>query len=336
MKAERIHKIRINILSFTLFLVFSLITVGALFQAVAEFIDQRIYPPNGRLYDMGENDIHLYCSGTGDTTIILESGFRYPSLLWDPIQRELAKSAQVCSYDHPGIGWSDPAAMPPEGLLYVEELNRLLRKRDIQNPLVFVSYGDGVLVAELFAIQYPENIRGLVFVSPYIVETIEEQSDPWSYSGLLSRPQQLYRALETWLGITRTRGYVGLLPNYQTILSGFNSEFKQEFLSMTVFRTDYWTSIEGDIPIKDSFRTEISTSRQTISKPLIILTDDVSSISDEIDINKTTFGTILADFHRIIPTLTVETCLDCGGVLPLTDPDVVVKTIIRMINQVTP
>src|SRR5436309_2156283 len=61
--------------------------------------------PLGKLVDVGGYRVHLYCTGTGSpTVVIVGAGF---SFNWGLVQREVAKVAQVCSYDHSGIGWSD-------------------------------------------------------------------------------------------------------------------------------------------------------------------------------------------------------------------------------------
>src|SRR5437016_6331871 len=61
--------------------------------------------PLGKLVDVGDYRVHLYCTGTGSpTVVIVGAGF---SFNWGLVQPEVAKFTQVCSYDHSGIGWSE-------------------------------------------------------------------------------------------------------------------------------------------------------------------------------------------------------------------------------------
>jgi hypothetical protein len=49
----------------------ALATSGAIYQAVATAIDQRSYPPPGRLIDVGGYKLHINCVGDGSPTVIL-------------------------------------------------------------------------------------------------------------------------------------------------------------------------------------------------------------------------------------------------------------------------
>jgi pimeloyl-ACP methyl ester carboxylesterase len=85
---------------------------GAIYQAAASASDSKKYPPPGELYDVGDYGLHLYCTGEGSPTVILEVGGSSPALVWYLVQPEIAKVARVCSYDRAGYGWSDPGPLP--------------------------------------------------------------------------------------------------------------------------------------------------------------------------------------------------------------------------------
>jgi len=67
------------------------------------------YPPPGKLYDVGDYRLHLYCTGEGRPTVILEAGAGNPSIGWSVVQSRVEGYARVCSYDRAGFGWSDPS-----------------------------------------------------------------------------------------------------------------------------------------------------------------------------------------------------------------------------------
>lgn len=68
--------------------------------------DDDRYPAPGRLLTVAGNDLHLYCTGTGAPTVVLEAGLGEPSLTWAGVQSALADDHRVCSYDRAGLGWS--------------------------------------------------------------------------------------------------------------------------------------------------------------------------------------------------------------------------------------
>src|SRR2546429_5483581 len=117
--------------------------------------------PLGKLVDVGDYRVHLYCTGTGSpTVVIVGAGF---SFNWGLVQPEVAKFTQVCSYDHSGIGWSESG--PKDSCsLRVSEVDTALKNAGIQGPYVLVGHSLGGLVARLYAGRYPDEVAGMVFV----------------------------------------------------------------------------------------------------------------------------------------------------------------------------
>lgn len=73
-----------------------------------QVIDQPRPAPLGKLVDVGGRKLHLYCTGQGSPTVVLESGAGSFSIDWALVQPEVAKITRVCSYDRAGYGWSAP------------------------------------------------------------------------------------------------------------------------------------------------------------------------------------------------------------------------------------
>ena len=63
-------------------------------------------PPLGELVDVGGYRVHLYCIGSGSPTVVITGAGS--SFDWGLVQRDVAKFARVCTYDHSGVAWSDP------------------------------------------------------------------------------------------------------------------------------------------------------------------------------------------------------------------------------------
>jgi pimeloyl-ACP methyl ester carboxylesterase len=123
--------------------------------------DQNAPAPLGKLVDVGGYRVHLYCTGTGSpTVVIVGAGFSFD---WGLIQPEVAKSTQVCAYDHSGIGWSDSG--PKDSCsLRVSEVHNALKSAGIKGPYVLVGHSLGAVVARLYTGRYPDEVAGLVFV----------------------------------------------------------------------------------------------------------------------------------------------------------------------------
>lgn len=145
---------------------FAAISLGALYQALATRHDRKRFPPPGRLIELGGHRLHLLESGSGSPTIVLEAGLMSTVLSWSHLQRELAQSYRVVSYDRAGLGWSDLGPLPRTADRIVDELHTLLERAAIPPPYILVGHSFGGLTMPLFAARFPVEIAGMVLVDP--------------------------------------------------------------------------------------------------------------------------------------------------------------------------
>lgn len=147
-----------------LLLVLILVPLGVLYQTDQIRLDQRQYPPPGVLVHVGEQQFHLYCTGSGKPTIVLEAGLGDSSFIWNRVQKELSDATQVCSYDRPGLGWSDFSAelIPRERV--AENLHMLLANAGVQGPYILVGHSIGGIYIREFTYAHPDEVAGLVYI----------------------------------------------------------------------------------------------------------------------------------------------------------------------------
>jgi Predicted hydrolases or acyltransferases (alpha/beta hydrolase superfamily) len=123
-----------------------------------------LYPPPGRMIDIGGRRLHLYETGQGSPTVVLEAGIAATSLNWRPVQSEIAKFARVASYDRAGLGWSDAPDSPLTLTRLVDDLHALLDGAELQPPYILVAHSFGGLIVRAYARRYPQNVTGIVLV----------------------------------------------------------------------------------------------------------------------------------------------------------------------------
>lgn len=139
---------------------------GFLYQILGTRRDGMRFPPPGRLVDIGTHRLHLLEQGSEDPTVVLEAGLMSTVLSWTGLQRRLAQSYRVVSYDRAGLGWSDPGPMPRTSDRLVEELHTLLQRASIRPPYILVGHSFGGLTMPLFAARFPDETAGMVLVDP--------------------------------------------------------------------------------------------------------------------------------------------------------------------------
>lgn len=137
---------------------------GAAYQWIATRNDLAANPPPGRLVDVGGYKLHIWCTGSGEPTVILEAGLGGSSADWGYVQPEVAKFTRVCSYDRAGMGYSDPRPSPRTAGRIAHELAQLLHSAKIDGPLVLVGASIGGLTVRVFASEHTGRVAGLVLV----------------------------------------------------------------------------------------------------------------------------------------------------------------------------
>jgi pimeloyl-ACP methyl ester carboxylesterase len=175
---------------FGLFLTFALPVLGR-FVAEPALADPDMagFPPPGQLVAVDGHQRHLFCTGTGTPTVILEEGAGGASLNWVWIQRMVAATTRVCSHDRPGYGWSDPSDTPRDAETVGRELDALLKSAGENGPFIVVGHSLGGAYARMFAAQQRDNIVGLVLVdatSPSAFATMTEVGLPPPQKGAVA------------------------------------------------------------------------------------------------------------------------------------------------------
>ena len=87
-------------------------SIGGGFETAREALDTRAYPMPGQLVDVGGHRLHLYCTGSGSPTVVLEPGGGASSSDFGWIAPAVARDTTVCVYDRAGRGWSDASDGP--------------------------------------------------------------------------------------------------------------------------------------------------------------------------------------------------------------------------------
>lgn len=145
-----------------LLLLLLLVAAGFTYDRIATARDRKKYPYQGQLVDIGGYRIHLYCTGSGNRTVLLDAGGFDSLEQWKLVQPEVAKFARVCSFDRAGFGWSDSSPYPQTGKQIVHEFHAALARAGISPPFVYVGHSISGLDARLFAAEFPNEVTGMV------------------------------------------------------------------------------------------------------------------------------------------------------------------------------
>ena len=143
---------------------FVLLLAGVTYQGVTTALERRAFRYPGRLVPVGDHQLHIYCTGRGSPTVVLEAPAFGFSASWALVQSALDTTTRVCSYDRAGLGWSEgrEGAFAPDAVPV--ELQTLLAGAGERPPYVIVGDELGAAFARLFAARYPHDTVALIEV----------------------------------------------------------------------------------------------------------------------------------------------------------------------------
>lgn len=267
---------------------------------------ERFHPP-GRLVDLGGYRLHLYCTGEGGPTVILEHGHRATYLDWYRVQPELAQFTHVCSYDRAGYGWSDPSARDRSPSIMSEELHSALHAAGEKPPYILVGHSFGAMNAVMFARKFPVEVAGVALLDGSTPESLHPAR--WREKLWLRTIQ-----LTTPFGLPRWRRWCGGGPNEIAGLKQALSCGPQNFA--TILRED------AAFPVAASEIRGIASLGNT---PLVVIARDPAMG------NNAEFEARHAQQQREMTKLSTNSRFvvaeGSGHDVPLARPDVVVEAV---------
>ena len=217
-----------------------LAVVGAIYQAIATELDERAYPPPGKLVDVGGHSLHINCIGQGSPTVILEAANLGMSAHWIRVQQQVAQTTRVCAYDRAGLGWSERGPQPRDARQISSELHTLLAKAaDTEGPYVLVGHSYGGLYTRMYAARYSEEVAGVVLVDSSHPEQFTRSPEE---RAIYEQTRRLGTVLPllTRLGVIRLSNYFpahpDLPPHQRAQIEAFNSSTQQVATTVEEFR----------------------------------------------------------------------------------------------------
>ncbi|MEZ4672557.1 MAG: alpha/beta hydrolase [Anaerolineae bacterium] len=208
----------------------TLILLGVIYQTVATEADKRAYSPAGQLYAVNDHQMHLYCTGEGSPTVILDAG---AVAMWAWIQPTVAQSTRVCSYDRAGYVWSEPGPEPRDAQHIAADLHSLLEVAGVTPPYIIAGHSLGGLYARVFSHSYPGEVIGMVLLDATHPDTWERQGESVS-------------ALQMASSVSTVLARVGLMRLFTASQNFDLPEAENALLKADASSNQYWDSQRAD------------------------------------------------------------------------------------------
>jgi pimeloyl-ACP methyl ester carboxylesterase len=242
-----------------------LMLVGSLYETAAEAADARAILPPGDLVQVEGFRLHLYCTGAGGPTVVIDAGWGDWSPTWSSwVQPAVAGTTRVCTYDRAGYGFSEVGPSPRTTERFVQELHALLHAAQEPGPYVMVGHSLGGANMRVFAHEYAAEVAGVVLIdsmNPSQVDRPAEASTPPPDS---ASPEDWLLALPARVGLLR------LLAGPLGLSSGLSPEVANRYVAFWV--TPRFVQINLDEGRGMPSGLALASSVQNIGEiPLIVL-----------------------------------------------------------------
>jgi pimeloyl-ACP methyl ester carboxylesterase len=153
--------------------------------------------------------MHIYCSGSGPYTVLIEVGAGADSDSWRGIQKTLSQKTRVCTYDRNGHGWSEPSPGPHDADTIARKLHALLDKGAVPRPLILAGHSAGGLYIRAYARQFSKEVAGAVMIdssSPAQLDELPGWRSDWEHD-VRELPAEIRKdRLRVWSGWDRLTG----------------------------------------------------------------------------------------------------------------------------------
>jgi pimeloyl-ACP methyl ester carboxylesterase len=116
---------------------------------------------------------HLADRKAGQPVVVLEGGSLQPIETWDAVFDRVAALGPVIAYDRRGIGRSEFDGEPQTLAHVAGSLHALLTAIKVTPPLVLVGHSYGGPIVSAYALAYPKDVAGLVYLDAPDVDQTE-------------------------------------------------------------------------------------------------------------------------------------------------------------------
>jgi pimeloyl-ACP methyl ester carboxylesterase len=118
------------------------------------------------LVSVGTHRLEISQRGIGAPAVVIDAGLFDQLDKLGPLQDRIARETQVITYNRAGYGRSEGGPLPRDARREADELKAMLEKASIPEPYLLVGHSLGALNIQVFALEYPDAVAGMVLLDP--------------------------------------------------------------------------------------------------------------------------------------------------------------------------
>ena len=283
--------------------------------------------------------LNVHITGAASPTVILSAGGGCTTLHWGLVQPLMSQTNRVFAFDRAGMGFSDSGPLPRTTSRSLADLRAALKVTATEPPYVLVGHSMGSFDMRLFAFQHPEEVLGMVLVDPRgdrVFERLEAAVPSMAGDGERDRRRirrnAVIAARKPQPGSAEYEALAA--PPQPELTDAVNATLREASLRPSTWRT---IASEG-VSLKGASADELDAARLHLGNlPLIVLTaaNAVSMFGlspEEREVAKTVWETTHDELARLSDRGVRRDVPDCGHMIQVERPDVVVAAVREVIS----
>lgn len=316
-------------------IVLSVVDVGAgsAFNGVATIHYWVTNPVPGNFYDVSGYKMHIYCTGQGSPTLVLDAGLGNDWTVWGAVQPTLSKTTRVCSYDRAGFGRSALRPGTRDADHIAHELHELLARAGTIGPIVLMGHSIAGLYIRDYAALYPEQVAGLVLVD----SSFPLQDKTPVFEALAATARRSNPTLERFLeratfvvGTSRLQGYCSQVP------LGWNAQAGERLAEDICL--PHFAAVDAEDRNFDQSGREALRAKNFGNLPVLIFSQDPAKpVPGPRDL-ETKFAAVWNQMQDELKDLSTRSrrviAKGSGHMIPIERPDLLNKEVAIFIDQV--
>ena len=319
-------------------LIVLLVIIGVIWQTVTANAEASRNRAPGKLVEVSgigsgkdaakPHKMHLYCTGQGSPTVILEAGVPEWSLHWRPVQEGVARYTRVCSYDRAGYGWSEPGPKPRSAEQIVGELHALLAGAGEKGPFVLAAHSFWGPAALLYQHDYPAEVAGIVLV------------ESWSPRMFSPTPTAIQQSLSVTDGLGKMAPYglvrmldnMNLLPLDAILRTDLLPADLRPALKSAALGADLWNTMGNEYRAMATDAEQFKALGQLGALPLVVIR--AGKHEPGFYVLEPAWEQAQQELAGLSTDSQIIVAADSGHNVQLQQPDLVVKAIQDIVDKV--
>lgn len=151
------------VLKWAFIILIILLSAGVLFERLSRWRLERKAFKGLTFVEINGTPIHYVKKGSGNCTVVFQSGMGSSHAIWEDVQNDLAKDAVTITYDRSGLMFSGTNKTAPTNEEVSKELERLLEKTGCPKPYILVGHSMAGIYLRPFIARNRSDIKGILF-----------------------------------------------------------------------------------------------------------------------------------------------------------------------------